>query len=614
MPVSATCTRRAGRQSNPIFILMIISKIFPILCAALLLVAPGLRADEVANTVKKPVRLAAVFTFSDAVIDSKKSWNLADVKKQMEIAKMLGVKRIYWRVDVGGYYAYPSKVGNVYQSNGKEKSSIDLDASIKSLGDPLRAFAEEARNQGLEFYAWYPIRDRNSTSDSYNPNNPQEAELAAKMGRYPFLSPFLKANPQYNMERRQGDGANINTPVVAAIKLKTSLPHLALTKEDVRIWESDDNLKYEPVEDTWSVSEKGEENGVSAFTIEGLSVRKPWIKIAQRVSGKWIFSGGTTDEWITVKAGEREWAPYVWMVSKDTDPSVGEARFPYLTAHRARYVRNSTPWDTLTKLSFDPTGTNVALYTPAMPPHRYLLGFPCFAYPEVREHELKIIDELLEYPIDGVAICARTHVRANNGEEYGFNPPVVEEYQKRYGVNILKEDFDEQKLQGIHGDFFTLLLKEISERVHAKSRKLVVMFEPERDLGLEFQPGQMSPWWYLGRMDWQWRKWVQEDIVDELLVFTTGFNLPWDRRLQDYLRQVKAEANGKEVSLHYDPDYDPRRQNKEAFINFVKGALSSPDLDELNIFEFVEIHDPSQQLYDAMRSLHLNEEVSEKSN
>jgi uncharacterized lipoprotein YddW (UPF0748 family) len=558
-------------------------------------------------------RFATVFTFLDAVFDTDKVWTREDVIAEMANAKSLGVERMYWRVDGGGYFVYPTRVGTQYQWDGRGPKSAALKESIDKLGDPLRVFAEEAKKQGIEFYAWYPIRDRNSTSDRWNPKNPEEKEIYEKAGRHVAISEFYKNNPQFNMERRHGDGSAISTPRIRAIRLHTADAGASIGVENLQIWQSDDNLEYQPVADDWTVKREPGPTGGSIFTLENLDATKPWIKVSKRGQDDWSFNGGGLDDWITVvDENGKEWAPHVWVAIMDKNPRFGEARFPYKSASRAKDIKNDVPWDTITKIGFDKHRHSLALFTPAMQPEQYLFGYPCFAYPEVRAYEMRVIEELLTYPIDGIALCLRTHVRSTIGEEYGFNPPVLAEYRKRHGDDVALEDIESSKVREILGDAYSQLVKEISEAVHGGGRKLVAMFEPDPSLGLEYQPGQMSPWWDLGRMDWQWKKWVDKGWVDGVIVFTTGFNLPWDESLQTYLAGVKHEAGDAEVSLFYDPYFDPERQSVNAFLRLVRGALASPSVDELNVFEYVEFNKPEQQLNRAVKSLALGQPASTK--
>jgi hypothetical protein len=77
-----------------------------------------------------------------------------------------------------------------------------------------------------------------------------------------------------------------------------------------------------------------------------------------------------------------------------------------------------------------------------------LVGWPCYNYPEVREHMLTRVDDLVEHGVDGFLFgLARTHIPYFNaerqnaaGETFGYNPPVVAEFKRRYGVDLSRFD------------------------------------------------------------------------------------------------------------------------------------------------------------------------------
>ena len=40
-------------------------------------------------------------------------------------------------------------------------------------------------------------------------------------------------------------------------------------------------------------------------------------------------------------------------------------------------------------------------------------------------------------------------------DSLGFNPPLVKEFKKRYGVEVLSQEFDVEKWRALHGEFLT---------------------------------------------------------------------------------------------------------------------------------------------------------------
>ncbi|MBL9214939.1 MAG: hypothetical protein JNG83_05640, partial [Opitutaceae bacterium] len=75
---------------------------------------------------------------------------------------------------------------------------------------------------------------------------------------------------------------------------------------------------------------------------------------------------------------------------------------------------------------------------------KYHEGVLEFAYPEVRAYVLEQIRAFSDkLPFDGVFLSYRSHSPPPpHADQFGFNAPVVEEYQRRYGKNILRQNFD----------------------------------------------------------------------------------------------------------------------------------------------------------------------------
>ncbi|MDD2629624.1 MAG: hypothetical protein PHV61_05575, partial [Limnochordia bacterium] len=137
----------------------------------------------------------------------------------------------------------------------------------------------------------------------------------------------------------------------------------------------------------------------------------------------------------------------------------------------------------------------------------YHYGTLEFAYPEAREYVVDQIVRLMdEYEFDGVYLCTRTHSQpAEHADRYGFNQPVVDEFQRRYGVNILAEDFDLESWRRLRGEYFVQLYREIREAL------------PDRQIATGIPRGR-----YLGpphgNMYLDWETLCTEKLVDLLVI------------------------------------------------------------------------------------------------
>lgn len=142
-----------------------------------------------------------------------------------------------------------------------------------------------------------------------------------------------------------------------------------------------------------------------------------------------------------------------------------------------------------------------------------LPGTMCYNEPEAFQYRIDIVKELLSYGADGLYLCSRSHSFSfglDKGDEYGFNPSVVAEYKKRYGVDILTEDFDLEKWRAIKAEAFDRLIKEIGDLAHAAGQKV--------RLGTSFNglsSGRFGSNW--GNMPVDWRRYLREGWIDSMV-------------------------------------------------------------------------------------------------
>jgi hypothetical protein len=149
------------------------------------------------------------------------------------------------------------------------------------------------------------------------------------------------------------------------------------------------------------------------------------------------------------------------------------------------------------------------------------------AYPLSRASKIKdYIDVVTKYPeLDGVYIYLHSHSAAGyHGDQYGFSQVVVDEYKKRYGVDILSDgrfDYNSpafnihdeavEKWRSLRGEYLTEFLREMK----AALKKV----RPGITIAINTQGGDhMGP--PFGNMVTDWRTWIKEGLADELVVRT----------------------------------------------------------------------------------------------
>lgn len=146
---------------------------------------------------------------------------------------------------------------------------------------------------------------------------------------------------------------------------------------------------------------------------------------------------------------------------------------------------------------------------------RHLLGALCYGYEEVREYALQQVEEVSSsYAVDGLYLCTRSHAKfANTSRElddFGFNESIVREYARRYGKDILTEEFDKSLWYDLQGEGLTEFFRSASKVLHGRDQQLMIGIYSDG-----YSLMNISPMAHL-KLDWEmWRK---EGIVDQLVV------------------------------------------------------------------------------------------------
>ena len=145
-----------------------------------------------------------------------------------------------------------------------------------------------------------------------------------------------------------------------------------------------------------------------------------------------------------------------------------------------------------------------------------------FCYPEARKLVIdRYISHIDEFGYDGINFY--TYVE-NCGiryeDEFGFNKPIVDEFNKRYpDVDLCNDKLTPEQKEHWYtcrGKFVTDFLRELQTELTKRGKTLSVIIDSK-------EPDYAQPWWRqpiagTGRIRIDWRTWVREGIVQELWV------------------------------------------------------------------------------------------------
>lgn len=149
-------------------------------------------------------------------------------------------------------------------------------------------------------------------------------------------------------------------------------------------------------------------------------------------------------------------------------------------------------------------------------------GTPEFCYPELRR---ALVDRHVKYaaPYDGISFYTYVeNMSQRYMDEYGYNEPIVREFQRRYGKDIRREPFDKAAWNRLRGEYVTQFLAELHRALAAQGKKLSVVVRPdEAHLPQRWLciPDETLP---TGGIYMDWERWVRRGLVDELLIWVGG--------------------------------------------------------------------------------------------
>ena len=182
-------------------------------------------------------------------------------------------------------------------------------------------------------------------------------------------------------------------------------------------------------------------------------------------------------------------------------------------------------------------------------------GVLCLAYLEVRSHFLQRYLRLLSgYDFDGLFVCLRSQSKpAAFADQFGFNEPIREDYLKRYERDIWKEDFDLQKWRDMLGEYLTRFLESVRNELKKMGIRLAIGIARGDVIG--------PP---LGNWTLQWREWIKEDLIDDLVINQSSTQCPsiWHQLWPmhhgyGYLQNYHDNYNMPELKEQLDSVYAP---------------------------------------------------------
>ena len=214
-------------------------------------------------------------------------------------------------------------------------------------------------------------------------------------------------------------------------------------------------------------------------------------------------------------------------------------------------------------------------------------GVLCLAHPDVRIHfRRRFLDFLAGHEFDGLFICLRSQSRPSDfADQYGFNEPVRQDYLARYGRDICVEDFDLQSWRDLKGEYLTTFLSEL--------RKDLILHKLHLAVGAARGDVLGPP---LGNETLQWRQWVENGLIDELIINQNSSQCPsmWHQlwpmhRGYGYLQNYLDGHNIPALMEHLKSTYAPAFKDRSVNLYVARMWDERSEIEEENLLAHSEV-------------------------
>ena len=139
--------------------------------------------------------------------------------------------------------------------------------------------------------------------------------------------------------------------------------------------------------------------------------------------------------------------------------------------------------------------------------------------PAVGEFWRRIVEDILTAGADGVGLRLTNHNSIIDWEQYGFNDEA-------------SSVADPAARRRARGDAYTERVREISALVRNKGKKMF-LYVPDVGLGSPENSTMMD-------VEWQWRRWIEENLADEIVFKLLTFDAPftgWGQEVAELCRK-----------------------------------------------------------------------------
>ncbi len=482
------------------------------------------------------------------------------VREEMRLLKTIGFERVYFVLSQPGYPMFSCPWLSMMPPD--KATENHLLESVMALGDPNWAYMCECKRQGME--AWAIIKPYESGGGATIPHGTRApfsmSQVETVGGEQVFFDTLLTYHPDMRVQRKpEPESEKLDSQPITELEIafyldafqqrngpETCFEFEGMADGDVKIpgialWVSKDNGRYVIFNGTFDFSsgieyrEIKDTNGFSLFDgpkrcltlrIKGFKLPAEYRYIAVTLSenenlytipfsmikaftplgeipvtsGIYVRSGASPEE--SSKSPEER----VW----------GLEHYP-VTGEKA--AKSFMEWGFEFEWYGNGRWGNGWCSSPVFGIGRgklpYMKGLPCEACNEVREYWLEQVERVVTMGYDGIDFRLQNHSgMVGDYVNYGYNKPIIDQYRKKHGVDILKEKVDPMEIMRIRGEYFLMFLEQAADIIHSCGKKVQIHLNHcHEEPRLSTEDNELG-FWAMPKILLDWGKAV--DLADEI--------------------------------------------------------------------------------------------------
>ncbi len=502
-------------------------------------------------------RYSICFDFPDDLINT--SFTPDSLQRLFELYQSWGINRIYW------IYTWRHRE-RLWEGPLSAELIRNYDTTRRAFrGEFLPVAVRLAHALGMEIYAVYKPFDLafDQTHPFGTPAARRAGRLDALSGRVHWAAECLVRNRHLRIRRRQDDiPADLDRRRIGEIVVRSDRPDApGRWRGRLEILVSSDNCRYRRYRGPVTVRESADQQGRVVY-LTGLSIREPFLALRVRGAAREKFSHRLS-ELVELRDEQGGALPFTYGLFSRAARYAGLQRRLSAAGRRLRddlipqgyffgwHPKGGTRFLRATRFALDNDQGGLAL---AKGKEADVIGALSPAYPAVRRMFLQHVRECLAAGVDGVDLRVGNHNRSMEWENYGFEPPVLDECRRR-GFDPGAPGAHRRRWM-VLGDFYTLFVRDAAALIHRRGKRMHV------HVGRDEVRGGFFP------IVFDWQQWVREGLADEITLMTdtparfdrltraaaTPRSLPrhfrkymasityrprWQRMFRNYLRQSR---------------------------------------------------------------------------